>query len=549
MYGKIGMKNTYTIYKMEAGQKKILAHFHNLITDKMRNLLTQNNGVEVHSVWFGSGSTEPAASDTQLTKAIWSFGWNYSNVISVKAPYLTEDGTWNIEFTAKIDATTSYTGTVSEVGIYCVNGSSGGMFLATHALIKDAEGNPMTITKTDTEVLYVDVHIQYQLSGDSNFNWTKWYYYLMGNANSSGTWVQLPALNAMKIAMLRAYPDMMSNGNRVGSEVQLTQSYDASTGVLTCSNGRFGTDNCTSQEYINAVGIIPSFWSSPNYDYYRPGLQIGYWKFPNADIFPNKTLKDIRIGTGDGATTEFAPPLYLWVKDTEKIYVDGVLQVRGVDYTCDHCNNLGNLVSLHPSTFCTLKNEMVRQSSAATTYMGYHPLKGGGNDVSSGSNNERKVYLKWDKDNPLEWEIDEDPQIGLAADYFQMSEIRNTAGSYTYWKNAVFILSYSEDGTEWTEAGRWTCTDNTYSASHKFEFEKTISAVHWKLDADVSGCAEGIKNGRFYTEAVSYLQKNGEQIVFTSAPAADAIITMEADIDRPMKNSNFILDVNPTFQL
>lgn len=544
MYGNIGMKNTYTIYKYVNGKKVILSHFHNLITNKLKQSLTESYGAEIHSVWFGDGNKEPSATDTELGHAKWSFSWNYSNIISLKAPTLPEDGTWNIECTAKIDANTSYTGTVSEVGIYCKD--SGSLFLATHALIKDAEGNPMTITKTDTEVLYVDIHIQYCLSENGGFKWTPWYYYLLGSGSNS--YVTLPALNALKVVMLRAYPDMMSNGYRTGDGVYLSNSFNTSTGVLTCSGGRFGTDNVTTQEYINAIGIIPSFWQQPSYDYYRPNLQIGYWTFPNQDIFPNQTLKNIRVGTGDGTTKDFDPPLYLWVKDSEKIYIDGVLKVRNVDYTCDNNNNRGNLSALHPSNFSIVKN-MVRQPNLESWGMGVHPLKGGYNKVTHGGHDDRKVYLKWDKDHPLEWEINEDPQIGLAADYFQMESIENTAGSYTYWKNAVFILSYSIDGKAWEEAGRWTCTEDTTSATHKFEFSETISAKHWKLETDLTGCSAELKNGRFYTEKISYLQKNWKPISFKTAPASGAIITMEADIDRPMKNSNFLLDINPTFQL
>ena len=102
-------------------------------------------------------------------------------------------------------------------------------------------------------------------------------------------------------------------------------------------------------EDVNAVGIIPGFWGRPSYDYYRPSVPMGFWKFPNPDIFPNTTLSDMRVGTGDGVKVDFTPPLNLWVKDTERVFVDGVLQVRDVDYTCDHRNNLSELYSLNPS--------------------------------------------------------------------------------------------------------------------------------------------------------------------------------------------------------
>ena len=37
---KFGMKNTYTIYKFVDGKKQVLAHFHNLVTARMKQQLT-----------------------------------------------------------------------------------------------------------------------------------------------------------------------------------------------------------------------------------------------------------------------------------------------------------------------------------------------------------------------------------------------------------------------------------------------------------------------------------------------------------------------------
>ena len=544
---KFGMKNTYTIYKFVDGKKQVLAHFHNLVTARMKQQLTADSGVRIHSIWFGDGSAEPSESDTALTHPLWTFSWNYGNIISTERPELSQDGTWNILCTAKIDASDAYVGTVSEIGLY-ITVSSSGLAMGTHALIKDAEGNPMTITKTDTEVLYVDIHLQYQLSSSSEFEWSPWYYYLLGNKTAAQSWPQIPVLSSMQIVMLRAYPDLMSNGNIIGNRVLLTNSYDASRHVLTCSNGRFGTENQPTQEYVNAVGIIPGFWGRPSYDYYRPSVPMGFWKFPNPDIFPNTTLSDMRVGTGDGVKVDFTPPLNLWVKDTERVFVDGVLQVRDVDYTCDHRNNLSELYSLNPSIFCDLKNELVRQDSTATSGMGFHPLKGGCNDVASGSNNERRIYIVWDKDHPLEWELEPDPQIGIEADYFQMNAIQNTGGNY--WRYAIFTLSYSEDGETWTDVESFTVTSSSNAAvSYRFVFPETITAAHWRLSTDVSGCSDAVRNGRFFSEGTSYLHRNGAPIHFTHAPADGAIITMTANIDRPMKNENFVLDVNPSFSL
>ena len=55
-----GMKNTYTIYKFVDGKKQVLAHFHNLVTARMKQQLTADSGVRIHSIWFGDGSAEPS---------------------------------------------------------------------------------------------------------------------------------------------------------------------------------------------------------------------------------------------------------------------------------------------------------------------------------------------------------------------------------------------------------------------------------------------------------------------------------------------------------
>lgn len=542
----MGMKNTYTIYKYVDGEKKVLAHFHNLITARMRQQLAASNGMRIHSIWFGNGSQEPTEADTALTSPLWTFSWNYGNIVSVETPELDTDNTWNIRCTAKIDATSEFVGTVSEIGIYITTGNPG-LGMGTHALIKDAEGNPMTITKTDTEVLFVDIHIKYTFTSSSGFEWTPWYYYLMGEGASSKTWPYLPSLCNPMVAMLRAYPDLMTSGNRIGSAVILSNSYNSANHVLTCSGGRFGTENQISQDYINAIAVIPSMFGSQSYESYYPSVPIGVWKFPNAELFPNRKLKDMRVGTGDGATQDFTPPLNLWVRDTEEIYVDDVLQVRGVDYTCDSRNNLSGLYSLNPSIFCTLKNEMVRLNSTQSN-CGQHPLKGDLNKVTSGSGNYSRMYLVWDRDHPLEWELEEDPQIGLEADFFQMNAINNTGSNY--WRYAIFTLSYSVDGETWADVGSYSVTSTGNSAvSYRFEFPETITAKYWRLSTDVSGCSDAVKNGRFYANGISYLHRNGSPIHFTTPPAADAVITMNAEIDRPMKNTNFIIDVNPTFQL
>lgn len=543
----ISMHNTYTIYKVKNGIKKEVAHFHNLVVDTMYERLANANGISLHSVWFGTGTAEPQPTDTSLTTPLWRWVTNDNGNSNIITTHRTtgKDNSYNVKCTAKIPATTAYVGEVTEVGLYFYGK---GQFMGAKALIKDAEGNPISIVKTDVEELLVDVHVKIQLGASGTFQWNEYWPSYLGYSR------YLPCFGyCSTIRMLSTYADIHGAGY-FGNKVKCGKTYDANNKAIVFSGCRFAADNVTSQRYVNGIALTVANSSGNN-----PSWVSGWWKFPNADIFPQRTLTGMSVGTGDGSTTEFKPPLNMWVKDTEKIYVDGVLLTRGVDYTCDHRNNLDELLELRPTAFSKLLNTLTLiGSSIGANYAGRHPLNGGciSYDSSSGST---YAYLLWDKDHPLIWELLEDTQVGLDADYFQMSGIYavkqdDTSVSPLALKNGVFILSYSHDLDTWVEVGRYTHT-GSYAAVYKFVFAETIIAKYWKLDIDITNCSSAANMTRFMSfqnpsniSIISYLGRNGSPIVFTNPPVAGAVITMDADIDRPMKNSNFILDCNPTLQ-
>lgn len=537
----IRMHNTYTIYKEVSGKQEKIACFTNIVLDAFYNNLCTNGGyTTVKAVWFGTGTAEPLPTDIALTKELWM---PINTIEYSKEPYIAEDGSWNRSFVASIPATEEYTGTVTEVGVLFNTGPKD--WLGTKALIKDAEGNPISITKTDTEKLLVEVHMQMQYSGPVGFKCNPYYNFLLDDCSSL---VFIPNLMHFNMAMLATHPDNFSGGARIGNFVTYSKSYDKNNTRLVCSKGRFSTDNTPTQRYVNAIGLFNLYDKNNN----TPcGVPFGWFEFPNQELFPNITLRDIPIGTGDGSMVSFKPPLNYWVKETEKVYIDGSLQVRGVDYTCDNVNNLDSLLELMPSSFCKLLNRVLKPSQAITSKRGgKHPLKGG-YVTRSWPSDSNYAYLEWDKDHPLMWELDLDNPVGASADYFCMNEIYSTLNGDTpgLIRGTVFILSYSDDLETWTEAGRYTCPTNSSSAAtYRFEFGQTITAKYWKLDTDVTNSVDSVKNGNFFTNAVSYLGRYGSPIVFTNPPAEGAIITMDADIDRPMKNSNFVIDCNPTLQ-
>jgi len=137
-------------YKMEAfvpgNPPRVLADwFDNLITDGYMNLLgTTGSSYSSLSCVVGTGNTPPAFTDTQLAalKAVTSSGLNYLNGKELASNY-----SW-FRQTFQFDQGQA-AGNLAEVGV-----STGGI-LISRALIKDAQGNPTTITVLPDEILQV----------------------------------------------------------------------------------------------------------------------------------------------------------------------------------------------------------------------------------------------------------------------------------------------------------------------------------------------------------------------------------------------------------
>lgn len=153
----------YTIKKRKVGQNSeeavVVADFENLITTVgiTRNL---SGGIWVNSYClFGTGTTAPAASDTSLEQPIGSLSTNgFAGMSWNGTPVPVQVTTLPHEY--KISAVANFTpgivsGNLTEIGIYQYN-SLGEPILFSRALIKDANGNPTTLTVLPDE--YLDVY-------------------------------------------------------------------------------------------------------------------------------------------------------------------------------------------------------------------------------------------------------------------------------------------------------------------------------------------------------------------------------------------------------
>lgn len=553
---KVGfsMKNKYTIRLEKDGKSRVVAKFTNVVLDQFVDWFGGGSSLNIYAVVFGTGSSVPSSSQTNLDSILWGqISYNYSNIDSWKKPYST-DTSWHMKFTAKIPASESYVGTVSELGITVRNGNS--MMLMTRALIKDAESNPITITKQSNEVLYVDVHLEFVLNDSNGLTWNRYFIDKKAKDSSLPTFRSpYSSTSGINFRMLAVPPRGGCNGARVGSSIIPSAFYNSSEKIRVYSSGRFLDSNCTDQRYIHALSMCLG------------EVPVAFLEFPNESVFPKKTLSRMDVGVGDGETTDFIPPLNFWVPDTEVIYVDGVAKVRGTDYTCDSSNNLSELPELFASSLSKILTPFIESEDPLASY-NYQPP---GDPLHDGSIMADDSYFygpiyKWDKDTPLVWEMPINSTLDIGADRFVAKNLvakKNLLSSQpvvsSKTNHLVFVLSYSSDNSTWQEAGRYEVTSNISSISFTIEFEERIYSRYWKLEVDISSCDSEMAlcifgssyyyyNGPENLGQKCYLRRDGEPIHFVTPPENGAIITMDAQIDRPMKNDKFLIDFNPVLQ-
>lgn len=531
MRPSISCKNLYTIRKVSAdGVETEMARFHNVPLQVFYNALSGANTYAgrdnaIHSCWFGTGTSEPTGSETALERPLWTYGWNYSNIVSWEK-YLNEDRHICHKYTFKIAADADHVGTVSEVGIAFTTGNPG-LGLGTRALILDAEGNPITITKTDLEALFVDVLFEFTLQDSDSFKWMPENY--IGYGAKSGTgWGPMFSLGRIDRIFFLGKMDDDGFNYRLAT-LETPKQYTNSNHTVSIVNARLQQTVLPTQRFIKAIAVAGN----------SSNIIFGYWQLPNAEVIPPKVLRGIQVAVGDGSTRAFNAPLAEWMRDTEEIFVNDLLQVRGVDYVCSNDANAENLPE------CSILRDMEYIGEYTTAPQAVTlPIKG-----TPPYRNGSYPAARWDSDHrTITYAFPEDGVKTIKRlvlkNFIAYSRISSGGSSYnSNWSGAVWTIQYSEDGTIWEDAG-----DATIDSSNRAELvlAQPVTARYWRftISSRITGVLFAASG---YDSIMGY--GDTQPITFTEAPAEGAVITMNATVDCPMKNENFIIDVNPTFEV
>lgn len=272
------------------------------------------NGLTVYYLAFGGGAGTPSPSDRELFQLIGEVNVLNSGTITDNMNQKENWYSYQIKITL---SETEYVGqTFTEVG--CMSSDN---VLTTHAMLQDMNGNPISIQKTDTDIIniYCTLFIHWS---DSYANGA--IIPAFGNFPNSSFMTDffrnngLPYWNMylLKGSILTAYGKDSGFIYNAGLRI----SYDKAKKIVTYTANRIPVEEGNSYGGTLAIGIGESLNNRYRFDLF---LDCG-------KLLPHSIITGESVATGDGSTSDFCTkfsPAY----DIE-VYVDGVLST---DVTVD----------------------------------------------------------------------------------------------------------------------------------------------------------------------------------------------------------------------
>lgn len=274
----------------------------NVVLDAyLKDLFTGYSSYALSSIAYGDGAGVPDRSRTNL----FNFK-NYDRMSSSRRVVTTPD---LVTITGKIIiGSNSYIGgRITEVGLATTASYSMGK-LATHAMLQDINGEPITLgPKTNTEI--------WELSATL---------YVENNPKL----VDFP--NALSKAVVNGggSPFTQCRIQPQNISIYMGSTFDPVTKTMSSSS-----ETTIQTTEGNSYPGLPSNLSKTTdmvsilFTDLREDI-----KFPNHDIFPPFTFSERVIGVGDGNRTDFNFDSNYFIDGSEVIRKDGVIQEAGIDY-------------------------------------------------------------------------------------------------------------------------------------------------------------------------------------------------------------------------
>lgn len=489
--------NRFDIEVIDANTGKIKqkAEALNTICDNLWTWIFNNGGRYFRYIQYGTGSGVTSSSD----KSLFSF-LGYKQAETVSEGISRRSGVYTLKRKIILSTTEEVGKTLTEVGIAAGTSSSS---LCTHAMLQDMNGNPISIQKSDTDIIniYATIYIHFNPvgydAGCINFVTSNlFYYWLAGMPYSDYNDFHE---RVFRVAFMDHYGGLGYNHNmelRAASNrirVDLARNFNLETKTLTITASR--VEGTSVPGGIRTISL-GSYYSS-NGENHKPCMIIqsgGSW-FPYSEVIGEA------IGTGNGSTKDFDFD-FGFVRDVI-IYIDGV-EVPREEFTVDYGPFTTNDWVMY------MEGILANSSTPDSLIKNYYP---------------RDIRLTKDS--------------GFYAFYNPLYEI----GLKSYTAYSSYIKMYaSNDLKNWYQVGTLESSkDNykTYTIDEQYQHYK-----FWKWQNESTGTDIG------FLDSISPLDTfTGSKLHFVNPPVEGAVITANYKCDCIAKDENNVFDFSMTIKV
>ena len=420
--------------------------------------------------------------------------------------------------------------TLTEVGL-AIDRAIDNYPLFTHAMFTDAEGNPISIIKTNSDRLTVTATVYLTL------DWTK---------NNNGVYTNISTRGDLATAcnpLIDYLPNDTYYANIIDTWLLCNDSfspaitYSADTLPISNRNNFYidasnsvTIDHTTLTKRLKAYNrILATSGNCKNPSTYLiRGISnnLAFVPLPNTQVYPPKLITLELVG--DGATTDFNFAVPILNPVGVKVYINNTLQDSST-YTFN-----GNNYH-HPQGWASYDTRYLSRYTSLGS-----PWSGSSNYGAATTFASRCDYYSGTSANRFDFCYDFTQEYRVSAVGRFLPRLYS---DITRYATVPPKLYYSNDDTNWTELPLWS-TINEYAAypdvdqANSWYSTTPVSARYWKVTAphiNVIWTSE-------YMSAILLFGDPKPQLHFNTAPPADSTIKVEAYCDYPIKNENWIIE-------
>lgn len=456
-------------------------------------------------IFFGVGTGELSASRTSLFSHL-GYKANTSRVLSD----VRDSGYFSCRHAIQL-APEEYVGKVlTEVGI---GHSASSSSLVTHAMLKDMNGNPTSITKTALDVIniYSTVYVSFSpttainlgmdldAAGNKVFMSPAGFDYpirwLFGVVEPTGQYLNFLGMRGA----MYAYQDT-SHSNLV-YRASATRTLDVANKKATFY-ARVPVGSANFAQGI--LGVELQLAAYENFSTYTSGKRL-IVDLMDSSIFSGSQIAGENIGTGDGETEDFSSD-YVIGSGGAVVKVDGVEQTSGV--TVDTMKPVSDNIFPFMRTLYRIWPDGVSSGTAYQDPMQWLPYPNG-ESLTSGGN--------------MVWE----------------NTMYQTHGISSITTSTGLRVSASTDLINWSVVGTAGSSDTAIAVAETYKYYR-----YWKAEVVGAGSYQAVRPAVICGD----LTGNTANIHFATPPAVGAVVTVDYTTPVVAKDSNHVFDLTLELQ-